>query len=83
MAAARWAAMRHPDAARLLIASDSRDLPCTRAHLWKDMLQRLANETVLVVAVCHFPRGMRKWNGISYRLLLLLISVPHFPPLPD
>jgi hypothetical protein len=29
-------------------------------------VQRLANETALQVAVCHFPAGTSKWNKIEH-----------------
>jgi len=31
-------------------------------------LQRLADETGLEIAVCHFPPGTSKWNKIEHRL---------------
>ncbi len=31
-------------------------------------LRKLANETKLRVAVCHFPPGTGKWNKIEHRL---------------
>ena len=36
--------------------------------MWKLELQRLADETGLEVAVCHFPPGTSKWNKIEHRL---------------
>ena len=37
-------------------------------RLWKLELQRLASETGLRIAVCHFPPGTSKWNKIEHRL---------------
>jgi hypothetical protein len=37
-------------------------------RLWKAELQRLADETWLEIAVCHFPPGTSKWNKIEHRL---------------
>ncbi len=37
-------------------------------RLWKRELQRLADETGLEIAVCHFPPGTSKWNKIEHRL---------------
>ena len=34
--------------------------------LWE--LQKLADETELRIAVCHFPPGTSKWNKIEHRL---------------
>jgi hypothetical protein len=31
-------------------------------------LQRLANESGLVISVCHFPPGTSKWNKIEHKL---------------
>ena len=31
-------------------------------------LQKLADETGLSIAVCHFPTGTSKWNKIEHRL---------------
>ena len=31
-------------------------------------LQKLANETNLEIAVCHFPLGTSKWNKIEHQL---------------
>ena len=39
-----------------------------RVRLWKIGLQMLANETGLVVSVCHFPPDTSKWNKIEHRL---------------
>ena len=38
-----------------------------RARLWKWALQKLADETELHLAVCHFPPGSSKWNKIEQR----------------
>jgi hypothetical protein len=37
-------------------------------RLWKVELQKLANETGLRIAVCHFPPGTSEWNKIEHRL---------------
>ena len=39
-----------------------------RTRLWKVELQKLADETGLQIAVCHFPPGTTKWNQIEHRL---------------
>jgi DDE family transposase len=31
-------------------------------------LQKLADETGLEIAVCHYPPGTSKWNRIEHRL---------------
>ena len=39
-----------------------------RLRLWNVELQRWAEETGLVVTVCHLPPGTSKWNEIAHRL---------------
>ena len=39
-----------------------------RVRLWKLELQKLADETGMEMAVCHFPPGTSKWNKIEHRL---------------
>src|SRR5439155_11349443 len=36
--------------------------------LWKVELEQLADETGLVITVCHLPAGTSKWNKIEHRL---------------
>jgi len=58
----------YPAATRLLITADGGGSNGTRVRLWKLELQRLADETGLVVEVCHLPPGTSKWNQIEHRL---------------
>jgi transposase len=58
----------YPQARRLLITADSGGSNGSRVRLWKLELQRLADETGLRIAVCHFPPGTSKWNKIEHRL---------------
>jgi hypothetical protein len=37
-------------------------------RLWKLELQKLADETGLILQVCHYPPGTSKWNKIEHRL---------------
>jgi Rhodopirellula transposase DDE domain len=53
---------------RLLITADSGGSNSSRARLWKVELQRFADETGLIVEVCHYPPGTSKWNKIEHRL---------------
>jgi hypothetical protein len=65
----RWMGRRsYPQAKRLLITADSGGSNGARVRLWKWELQRLADETGLEIAVCHFPPGTSKWNKIEHRL---------------
>ncbi len=58
----------YPEAARLLITADAGGSNGSRLRLWKVELQKLADETGLRIAVCHFPPGTSKWNKIEHRL---------------
>ena len=55
-------------ATRLLITADGGGSNGSRVRLWKRELQKLAEETGLRIAVCHFPPGTSKWNKIEHRL---------------
>ena len=59
---------RYEGAARLLITCDSGGSNAASSRLWKDQLAVLAEETGLVIEVCHFPPGTSKWNKIEQRL---------------
>ena len=59
---------RYPKARRLLITADGGGSNGYRVRLWKFELQKLADETGLEMAVCHFPPGTSKWNKIEHRL---------------
>jgi transposase len=66
-----WQAMGkplYPQAKRLLITADGGGSNGSRVRLWKLELQKLADETGLEMAVCHFPPGTSKWNKIEHRL---------------
>jgi len=58
----------YPKATRLLITADAGGSNGYRPRLWKLELQKLADETGLEIAVCHFPPGTSKWNKIEHRL---------------
>ena len=58
----------YPDASRLLVTADAGGSNGYRTRLWKAELQKLADETGLEIAVCHFPPGTSKWNKIEHRL---------------
>jgi len=68
----RWlAAMgreRYPICDRLMITADGGGSNGSRMRLWKIELQKLADETGLTIAVCHYPPGASKWNKIERRL---------------
>ena len=58
----------YPEATELLITADGGGSNGSRNRLWKQELQKLADETGLVISVCHFPPGTSKWNKIEHRM---------------
>ena len=52
----------------MLITADAGGSNGSRLRPWKVELQKLADETGLRIAVCHFPPGTSKWNKIEHRL---------------
>jgi hypothetical protein len=69
---ARWwrqmGARVYPHAVRLLITADAGGSSGYRPRLWKVVLQHLADQLGLEIAVCHFPPGTSKWNKIEHRM---------------
>lgn len=59
---------RYRSPKRLLVTADSGGSNSARSRLWKVELQRFADETGLVIEVCHYPPGTSKWNKIEHRL---------------
>jgi hypothetical protein len=59
---------RYGRAKRLLVTADSGGSNSSRSRLWKVELQKWADETGLIVEVCHYPPGTSKWNKIEHRL---------------
>ena len=59
---------RYDSPRRLLITADSGggNSPRTRLLLWR--LQQLADETGMILELCHYPPGTSKWNKIEHRL---------------
>jgi hypothetical protein len=58
----------YPRAARLLITADCGGSNGHRVRLWRRELQKLADELMLTIQVCHFPPGTSKWNKIEHRM---------------
>lgn len=58
----------YPKATSLLITADAGGSNSARSRLWKWELQRFADQTGLIISVCHFPPGTSKWNKIEHRL---------------
>jgi Rhodopirellula transposase DDE domain len=73
----------YPHTTRLLITADGGGSNGYRVRLWKWELQRLANQTGLEIAVCHFPPGTSKWNKVEHRLFSFISSNWRGEPLRD
>jgi hypothetical protein len=59
---------RYGRARRILVTADSGGSNSSRSRLWKRELQAFADETGLIVEVCHYPPGTSKWNKIEHRV---------------
>ena len=59
---------RFPKARQLCVMADGGGSNGSRSRLWKAALQKLADETGLILVVSHFPPGTSKWNKIEHRL---------------
>ena len=72
----RWwremGSQRYPRATELMITADGGGSNSSRNRLWKVALQGLANDTGLILRVCHFPPGTSKWNKIEHRLFCFI-----------
>jgi len=59
---------RYCQGKRLLVTADSGGSNSSRCRLWKVELQKFADETGLIIEVCHYPPGTSKWNKIEHRV---------------
>ena len=73
----------YPSARTILITADGGGSNGWRLRLWKLELQRLADDTGLRLAVCHFPPGTSKWNKVEHRLFSFISSNWRGEPLRD
>jgi hypothetical protein len=73
----------YPRSRRLLITADGGGSNGWRLRLWKWELQRLADQTGLILTVCHFPPGTSKWNKVEHRLFSFISSNWRGEPLRD
>lgn len=58
----------YPGKSQLLITADGGGSNGVRNRLWKQQLQKLANEEHLTITVAHYPPATSKWNKIEHRL---------------
>lgn len=59
---------RYPGMTQLMITADGGGSNGSRVRLFKVELQNLADETGLILQVCHYPPGTSKWNRIEHRM---------------
>ena len=64
----RMGRKRYDTPRRLLITADSGGSNSPRTRLWLWELQRFADETGMILEICHYPPGTSKWNKIEHRL---------------
>ncbi|MDP9223414.1 MAG: ISAzo13 family transposase [Actinomycetota bacterium] len=74
---------RYPQARELTITADCGGSNGARVRLWKVELQKLADETGLVLHVHHYPPGTSKWNRIEHRLFCHITQNWRGRPLTD
>ena len=74
---------RYPEARELTITADCGGSNGARVRLWKVELQKLADETGLMLNVCHYPPGTSKWNKIEHRLFCHITQNWRGRPLTD
>ncbi len=74
---------RYPKAHQLTITADCGGSNGARVRLWKVELQKLADETGLVLNVHHYPPGTSKWNKIEHRLFCHITQNWRSRPLTD
>ena len=79
----RMGAERYPQAHELTITADGGGSNGARVRLWKIELQKLADETGLVLNVHHFPPGTSKWNRIEHRMFCHITQNWRGKPLTD
>jgi len=73
----------YPRASLIVITADGGGSNGSRLRLWKLELQKFADETGLVLSICHFPPGTSKWNKIEHRLFSFISSNWRGEPLRD
>jgi len=79
----RMGRQRYPKARELTITADCGGSNGVRVRLWKVELQKLADETGLVLRVHHYPPGTSKWNKIEHRLFCHITQNWRGRPLTD
>lgn len=60
--------MQYSEATEILLFADCGSSNGYKNKLWKYCLQQFANQTGLIVHVCHYPPGTSKWNDIEHAM---------------
>jgi hypothetical protein len=79
----RMGQRRYPTARQLTITADCGGSNGARVRLWKVELQKLADDSGLVIHVHHYPPGTSKWNKIEHRLFCRITQNWRGRPLTD
>lgn len=79
----RMGRQRYPTARELTITADCGGSNGARVRLWKLELQKLADDSGLVIHVHHYPPGTSKWNRIEHRLFCRITQNWRGRPLTD
>ena len=66
-----------------MVTADSGGSNGHRNRLWKYELQKLADQTGMIIEVCHYPPGTSKWNKIEHRMFSFISSNWKGKPLVD
>ena len=74
---------RYPKMRELTITADCGGSNGARVRLWKVELQKLADETALMLHVHHYPPGTSKWNKIEHRMFCHITQNWRGRPLTD
>jgi len=73
----------YPKTGQLVITADGGGSNGYRLRLWKIEMQKFADESGLIIGVCHFPPGTSKWNKVEHRLFSFISSNWRGEPLRD
>ncbi|MFV0334423.1 MAG: ISAzo13 family transposase [Tropicimonas sp.] len=79
----RMGRCRYPEARELTITADCGGSNGARVRLWKLELQKLADDSGLIIHVHHYPPGTSKWNKIEHRLFCHITQNWRGRPLTD
>ena len=58
----------YPDSGRILLLCDGGGSNSSRSHIFKQDIQRLADETGLEIRIAHYPPYTSKYNPIEHRM---------------